>query len=79
MRGNVWGPVMQSISGFDSDWDGAPEAVLGKTVESSRGWGGVPMASKVFVLWAFLATFLVLGLASLSVGLLQGLSPSEGK
>lgn len=45
---------MESISGFDSDWDGAPEAVLGKTVKPYWGGCGVPKLLKLLVLWAFL-------------------------
>lgn len=29
--------MMQGISGFDPDWDGAPEVVLGKTKSSLTG------------------------------------------
>lgn len=35
---DVWGHVMQGVSGLDPHWDGAPEAVLGKTKSSLRGW-----------------------------------------
>ena len=63
--------MMESISGFDSG-DGAPEAVLGKTVKPYWGGCGVLKLLKLLVLWAFLSSFLVLGLASPSVGLLQG-------